>query len=393
MIAKSIDQIIVTDLQALIDNAVLENKTIEYKQLLPNSSDSDKKEFLADVSSFANASGGDLIFGIIQNRDTGIPEKLEGLDIENIDQEILRLDNLIRDGIAPRIPSVISKPIKLLNSKTALIIRVSKSWISPHRVTFKGYDRFYSRGANGKYPLDVTELRIAFTLSETLVERVKRFRESRISQVYAGETPVPLSQGAKVVLHLVPLISFSPAQRYDIDPIASKPEKMAPMNHYMSDQRYNLDGFLTYSVTQTEESYSYVQLFRNGIIEAVDALTLSDENGAMLIPGTSLEEEIIRSFPNYLSVLKSLEVELPIFAFLTLVGVKGYSMGIARVMLLRRVPHKIEKDILLLPEVVIEDYAVDVGDILRPCFDSIWNACGLPKSVNYDDAGKWKRRS
>jgi len=93
MIPKNLDQITEKDLQTLIDNSVLERKTIEYKQLLPSNSDSDKKEFLADVSSFANASGGDLIFGIVQNKETGVPEKLEGLDIKNPDQEVLRLDN------------------------------------------------------------------------------------------------------------------------------------------------------------------------------------------------------------------------------------------------------------------------------------------------------------
>ena len=61
MIAKNIDQITEEDLQALIDNSVLEGKTIEYKQSLPSNSDSDKKEFLADISSFANASGGDFM--------------------------------------------------------------------------------------------------------------------------------------------------------------------------------------------------------------------------------------------------------------------------------------------------------------------------------------------
>ena len=86
MISKNIDQIIENDLKALIDNSVLEGKTIEYKQSLPSNSDSDKKEFLADISSFANASGGDLIYGIIENRNTGDTKiTLEGLIIENID--------------------------------------------------------------------------------------------------------------------------------------------------------------------------------------------------------------------------------------------------------------------------------------------------------------------
>ena len=26
--------------------------------------------------------------------------------------------------------------------------------------------------------------------------------------------------------------------------------------------------------------------------------------------------------------------------------------------------------------------------VLKPCFDSIWNACGYPRSMNYDEEGK-----
>lgn len=52
------------DLLALISNAVSEGRTIDYKRELPGNSDGEKKEFLADVSSFANTSGGDLIFGL-----------------------------------------------------------------------------------------------------------------------------------------------------------------------------------------------------------------------------------------------------------------------------------------------------------------------------------------
>jgi hypothetical protein len=342
MIPKNIDQITEKDLQALIENSVLERKTIEYKQSLSSDSDTDKKEFLADVSSFANASGGDLIYGIIQNKENGTPEKLEGLDIKNPDQEILRLENLIRSGIEPRIPSFDIRPISLSNLRIAIIISVNKSWISPHRVSFKGHDKFYSRGSNGKYPLNVDELRIAFTLSETIVDKIKKFRENRISNVYAGETPVPLYDGAKIILHLMPIISFNPAQHYDIDKITSQSGKIAPIDHSPSNYRYNLDGFLTYYVGESGKSRSYVQLFRNGIIEAVDTSML--RNSELFIPSVAFERELIESFTEYLSILKALNVELPIFVFLTLVGVKGYSMAIDSIFS-RNATYKIDKDV------------------------------------------------
>ena len=394
MIGKSTDKITEKDLNALIDNSVLEGKTIEYKQSLPSNSDKDKIEFLADVSSFANASGGDLIYGMIEDRETGNPKTIEGLSIENVDREISRLDSMIRDGIKPRIIGITFQHVNLSNSKIALIIRIPKSWISPHQVSFKGKDKFFSRSANGKYPMDVGELRIAFNLSETLTERIRRFREDRISKIFANETPVLFYDTAKIVLHLIPLISFNPAQRYEINKIASHPEKMRPISCSGWKHRYNLDGFLTYSGAREEKSDSYVQLFKNGIIEAVegDLLKPDDREGKLLIPSVAYEKELIKALPDYLSILKMLNVELPVFIFLSLVGVKGYSMAVNKRVSYNDEVHTIDRDVLLLPEIVIESYNVIAKDVLRPCLDSIWNACGFPGSLNYDDTGEWMKR-
>ncbi len=392
MIGKSIDEITEEDMQSLIDNSVSEGKTIEYKQSLPSKSDSDKKEFLADISSFANASGGDLIYGIIEDRDNGVPKTVGGLTIDNIDREISRLDSMIREGIKPRILGITIKSVKLSNLKIALIIRVPKSWISPHRVSFKGHDKFYSRSTNGKYPMDVGELRVSFNLSETITERIRRFREDRISKIFDKDTPVLFYDTAKMVLHLIPVISFNPAQRYDISKIIYN-SKIKPMYCATYNYRYNFDGILTYRIGREEKSYTYVQIFKNGIIEAVEAHLLDPihKNGKLSFFSYDYEETLIKFLPDYLSILKMLNVDLPIFIFLSLVGVKGYSMGYDRTFWNDEV-FTIDKDILLLPEVVIENYDVIAKDVLRPCFDSIWNACGLPRSFNYDDDGEWVKR-
>lgn len=387
MIEKNIDQITEEDLQALIDNAVSERKTIEYKRSLSINRDSERKEFLADVSSFANASGGDLIYGITEAG--GIPKKLEGLNLVNVDLEISRLESILRAGIEPRILSIIVRPISLSNSKTALIIRVPKSWISPHRVSFKGHDKFYARNSNGKYPLDVTELRVAFNLSEAITEKIRNFRQDRLSNIFAGETPVPFYDNPKIVLHLIPIISFNPAQSYDISKISSHPDRMKPMYCLNCNNRYNLDGFLTYSGGREEKSYSYVQLFRNGIIEAVEGQLLESSSGELLIHSVEYERQLIRSLPDYLSVLETLNVDPPTFIFLTLLGVKGYSMNVVERIYGSRRAHTIDRDILLLPEIVIESYRDNAERILRPCFDSIWNACGFRGSLNYNEAGEW----
>jgi hypothetical protein len=136
---KQLESIEETDLQTLVDNKVRERKTIEYKKSLPGHSDRDKQEFLADVSSFANAAGGHLIFGI--REEGGEPVKLCGLQIADPDAEILRLENLIRDSIEPRIPGVYMWPVPLETLGVAVIVRIARSWALPHVVKFRKHWR------------------------------------------------------------------------------------------------------------------------------------------------------------------------------------------------------------------------------------------------------------
>ncbi|MGA2159651.1 MAG: ATP-binding protein [Dehalococcoidia bacterium] len=389
MLSKSIEQITVEDLQSLVDNAVIEGKTLEYKGSLPGDKDLDKKEFLADVSSFANTSGGDLILGIVEEPNTGIPKSVEGIVIDNVDQTIVRLESIIRDGIEPRIMSIAIKPVYLPNSAVAIIIRIPRSWASPHRVSFKGNDRFYSRGTNGKYPMDIGELRIAFNLSETIVEKIRNFKQDRLSRIFTNETPVTFLEGAKIVLHLIPLISFNPAQSYDINKITSRREAMTPIYCSGWNSRYNLDGLLTYSASQREVSHSYVQLYRNGIIEAVEGGLLEPYDKKLIIPSVRYEQELITSLANYLNILNALNVDLPILVFLSVLGVKGYTMSDNKQRFGGYDKQIIDRDALLLQEVIVDNYNTKAEIVLRPCFDSIWNACGFERSLNYNEAGKW----
>ena len=64
MIPKPLSDIQESDILSLRDNQVPEGKAIEYKRDLPGTGNEDRKEFLKDVSSFANTSGGDLLYGV-----------------------------------------------------------------------------------------------------------------------------------------------------------------------------------------------------------------------------------------------------------------------------------------------------------------------------------------
>jgi predicted HTH transcriptional regulator len=105
-------------------NQTPEGLGLEYKSELYDSSDRGKNEFLKDVSSFANVATGDIIIGMTE--DDGLPTGLPGVAAD-LDSEILRLTNLLRDRIEPRILGVGMRRIPLSNGLHALLINWARS--------------------------------------------------------------------------------------------------------------------------------------------------------------------------------------------------------------------------------------------------------------------------
>jgi hypothetical protein len=387
---KRVDDINEQDLQELVEQRFAEWKTVEYKEKLSVGSEVERKKFLSQVSSFANAAGGHLIYGV--RAADGVPEEVTGMELANPDGELLRLEDMVRTGIRPRIPGVLMRAVTVRTDKAAVVIRVPKSWARPHQVVFNGEFRFYSRASNGKYILDVDELRSLILLSETAAERVRNFRADRLGQVVAGETTVSLPETAKTILHIIPLNAFDPATKYDLKPIAEETRLLEPLRHTgWSAPSYNLEGVYTYS-THESVAHSYIQVFRNGIVEAVNTSLLEPESdGRTFIANVAYEDALLKGLARYLELQKRLGVEPPVVVMLSLLGVKGYTMYVSPE---RRFGggHPIDRDALLLPEALVENLDTDAATILRPIFDSLWNAAGWPGSINFDAEGKWVGR-
>jgi predicted HTH transcriptional regulator len=147
MLQKPLSAITAVDIVQLATEGTPEGRTIEFKRDLPGSKDLDRKEFLADVSSFANAIGGDIIYGV-EEKD-GKAARALGLAITNADAELLRLDQMIRSGISPRLAGCQLQAVDGLPNGPAILIRIPRSWQGPHIVGFQQDFRFYSRNTNG----------------------------------------------------------------------------------------------------------------------------------------------------------------------------------------------------------------------------------------------------
>jgi hypothetical protein len=80
---------------------------------------------------------------------------------------------------------------------------------------------------------------------------------------------------------------------------------------------------------------------------------------------------------------------------LSLHGLAGYKMAVSQSIYIHvsmEDQHLIDRDTLILPEIICENYPSDTNDVarvLRPAFDAVWNASGWRTSLGYDEKGEW----
>ncbi|MGE0827540.1 MAG: helix-turn-helix domain-containing protein [Candidatus Binatia bacterium] len=390
MISKPIEQINSADLDALLTGPVPEGRTLDYKRDLPGSTDADKKEFLADVSSFANTVGGDLIFGIEEA--AGVPTAIVGLGQADLDAQQLRLDSMILTGIEPRIPYRL-RALTASNGVPVLILRVEQSWEAPHRVIFKQHDRFYGRSTAGKYALDTGELRQAFLRTASIEEAIARFRDERLVEIHSGRSPVNLPGPGRLVLHLVPLEAIAGRRRFSLASLQGCQGQLRPMGTNGWNSRITLHGFMTV-FNAGAEAWAYTHLYRSGIIEAVDGFILNRElSGTRVLPSALFERQLLEATKDYVAVQRNLGIAPPIYCFLSLLGAKGLIMDLGARFFPVHKSEPLSDDVVPIPESVLTVYDEGPEKLLREPIDTLWNAFGYEKSPNFDASGLWKPRN
>lgn len=369
---RHIEDITEADLQKLCEDGQDERKWIEFKAALPGRADDDRKEFLYDVSSFANTDGGHIVYGL--REEDSCAKEVCGLGDLDSGAEVDRLRNSIRDGIRPRLPGVDCRAIDLSSGSAAIIIHIPKSWAAPHVVTFKNASRFYGRTSNGKGQLDVDEIRNAFLGTNEIPKRLQALRAERIFAISSKHAEILKAGRPIIVLQVIPYSALIPGASVDVtSPDATR--NVLPLGG-QGNPRINFDGVIV------EHNDSYVQVWRTGEIELVDAWLL-DDVGRKVIPANQIEFEIISATLDYAKAQKNLGCSPPIAIALSLLGFRGFKIPGGK---------PVDRDELLIPHVLMEDFeSIDIGLVLRPAFDRIFNACGIARSTSYGSDGRWRK--
>lgn len=372
----------------LVDASAREDEELDYKQALTLATDDQKLELARDVSAFANGRGGHLVFGVREKRSgsetTGEPEAVVGLTL-NPDKVERQLLDILDAHVQPRAPGLRVR-IGAVTTGHVLVISVPRSWCAPHRVSD---GTFWVRQGARKRQFDVQELRTAFVGGEEFITKTRRFREERLARLVASDTPVPVTAGAFVLLHLIPLVGFEGRFQTDFGFVSKDEAKLLPsrslIQHWQS--RFNVDGFV-YALwpEKKEGAIEFVQVFRSGAIEYVDAHTADFPK----VTGCLLETRVLLALKAHMSVLEEQGAARPFVVFLSLHGVEGRKL--VDTTYDHRPwedPFKFDRDTVLLPDVMLVDDGRSIEDVMKPVFDVMWQAAGWPGSRGYDAQGKF----
>jgi hypothetical protein len=208
--------------------------------------------------------------------------------------------------------------------------------------------------------------------------------------VKGGDAPFILQDQAKILLHLIPINAFSFPQQYPVSELEHKSTNLRPLGANVWTSRHNFDGFATFAqLAESAACFSYVQVFRSGMLEVVNSDLLTPGERGSYIYSTLLEGEVLRALRRYMTVLQDMSVPAPIIVALSLLGVRNYSVAANNRFDIPGRARSIDRDDLRIPEIIIQEYDVDAARAMQPAFDAIWNAAGWPRSMNYDPAGNW----
>ncbi len=389
LLYKPLDSITAADLQGLIDNQVPESPYIEYKlEVFDKRDDKKRLQFLGSISGFSNGVGGDLLIGV--KAVNGIPVELVGLEQAEADGETLRIQQIVGTSIEPQVRMTI-RPIFLPNGRTILIIRLPQSWTAPHGIKKNDHYCFYRRNSAGRSPMTIPELRTSFSLTSTIAEHTRRFRAQRLTVLRQAQWGFPYRDEPLVVLHLVPFSSGFGTLNVDIASLRNlwrmSPHKKENGCVQEGDVRYNLDGVLMHV---PDGATWHTQLFRDGSIEHATTHWTGDSRNQGYIDAFTLQVTLVNILPRFLGLQLTAGVTPPVTAILSLLNVANFKLNMRQGMLYQELSdHQIDREELLLPEVIVEDFKANPKTILKPVFDSLWNAAGMKNCPYYKDSGEW----
>ena len=365
MLQKPIEEIVWQDIERLVDQGRLEERTLEFKRDLPGGNRESCKEFLSDISSFANSDGGDIIFGVREHN--GAAVEITPIKADNLDSERLRLENLARDALDPRIPGLKLRTVESDDGESVLIVRIPASFIAPHRVKYRDSSRFFGRNSGGKFPMDTQELRDAFTSSEGMPAKLRALHSRAVEASQGKEMPRPTVSYPTMVVTVAPLSVLRSPQQYSV----SRDTAMHPPT-LVGDIQYQiaLEGIIVHRAAKEVDAWATTH--RRGYIDFAWMVGRRVEDRGNIVWPMNFTDSFPAGVRSAIARLNGLGIDGPWAVMATLRQCQNYQLILDRFNFDQSRPAW--RDEAYLGD-VISDHAVDAD--LQPLVDNAWRLFGM----------------
>jgi hypothetical protein len=383
MLHIALDLITAQNIQDLVDTKAVESASIDFKRTFSTKDEPDAlRDFCVDVAGFANAGGGDIVFGVKDAK--GVAAAAEGVNLSEIERAEQRMRSLLERGIRPAVSGLRWRTVTLDGERGYHVLRVPKSWHGPHLVCEGNTFCAPRRGGTGNQFMDIDELRREFDASRRLLDEIRGWREERLTALAPSAPNMAhgLTVGARLVLHVIPLGSAAQPNRFT----ASQLFEREARNQTLLGEgatRINMHG-----VEVRVNDRALTQTFRSGRIEAVAVLNGKRPRGDQAIPIQDLEQRLVCAIDGYLRNLDGLGVTDPVLVFVSLLGIKGWTLTWRGDELSE--PQRADADTCHLPAVTYDSPSAKHPRELRSAFDVAWNLAGVHASRSFDEHGGWK---
>ncbi len=192
------------EIEKLIKVQVQESLHLDYKQS-EAIADNKRAEIAKDVYAFANSDGGLIVYGVVEDKEKRLPEKIdEGIaNGSKFNREWL--ENVIAANVAPKLEGVEISEIPITDDRSIFAVRVPKSYRGPHqeRMESKRYYRRYNFKSEPMEDYEIREVRNRRRFAPPLINievRVKGFVDLIVSNpgdLLAQDIQFAFSEGMK----------------------------------------------------------------------------------------------------------------------------------------------------------------------------------------------------
>jgi hypothetical protein len=310
------------------------------------------------------------------------------------DAELLRLEQMARTGLEPRIPNIQTKAIQIDVGGKILAIRIPRSYRQPHRIVFQGRNRFWSRSSAGEFEPNVDELRALFNFAPQLAEQMRQFRFDRIARMTIGEGPVKLADAHCLVLHIVPFTHFmAVGPLISLSDVMRNAQLFPPLGTTSrSDWRINFDGFVTLSNSHdhAEGQRAYVQVFRSGTLEAVASCI---SGATKIVNVVDLARIVVDYLYLYSAALHECGIQPPLAVMASLIGLKQLILTTGKRSIAGQVDRQTaDRDQFHFTELILDKVSATKQECarnLRPMLDQLANAAGCISAQSFIDGNNY----